>query len=130
VSMPELTGSFPTELGLLSYLEDADLYYNSGIAGWLPTEVGWLTSITEDFDIEGCNVTGTIPTELGNLVNLTTLWLSDNKFHGNVPSELGRLVSSSRIDLEVRQLTFKYIHAMFILHHRFTFSFILQRKTI
>ena len=60
-----LTGTIPTELGLLSNLGLLGLHWNQ--------------------------LTGTIPTELGLLSNLYALQLSSNQLTGSVPTSLASL---------------------------------------
>ena len=69
----KLNGTIPTELGLLSNMEQLDLYSNQ--------------------------LTGTIPSELGLLSNLMTFYLGSNQLTGAVPTTLATLplLSKSQI---------------------------------
>jgi hypothetical protein len=74
-----LTGSIPSRLGDLAYLEVLDM--------------------------QGNDLTGSIPETLGSLSNLQRLWLTVNKLAGSVPSSLGNLSSLASINLGSNRLT-------------------------
>ena len=74
LSLNNLTGSIPPELGNLTKLEGLDLSIN--------------------------NLSGSIPSELGNLTNLRILVLNSNQLTGAVPSELGNLSNLVALLLE------------------------------
>jgi hypothetical protein len=65
------------------------LYLND-LTGTLPTELGLLTGL-EYVDLSFNQFTGTLPTELGNLSNLSELYLEYNEIRGTIPSSLGNL---------------------------------------
>ncbi|KAK3281766.1 hypothetical protein CYMTET_10457 [Cymbomonas tetramitiformis] len=87
-----LTGTVPTELGLLSSAEELSLAYNS-LTGTVPTELGLLSSATVLYLHEN-RLTGTVPTELGLLSSAQDLFLDHNRLTGTVPTELGLLSSA------------------------------------
>jgi hypothetical protein len=62
-----LTGSLPSELGLLTALTDLRLGENH-LMGSLPTQLGGLSSL-ERFNLSHNSFTGTIPTEVVLLAN-------------------------------------------------------------
>mmetsp|Transcript_19285 Transcript_19285/g.21273 ORF Transcript_19285/g.21273 Transcript_19285/m.21273 type:complete len:559 (+) Transcript_19285:106-1782(+) len=83
----------PTELGLLTDLEEFAIGSRIGLdGGTLPTELGSCTSL-RNFQIDGNNYTGTIPTEIGLLTNLASLVLSGGRLTGTLPSEVGNLTN-------------------------------------
>ncbi|MEN8219751.1 MAG: Calx-beta domain-containing protein, partial [Pseudomonadota bacterium] len=82
----QLTGTIPSELGNLSYLEYLYLHSNQ-LTGTIPSELGNLSKLTRLY-LSSNQLTGTIPSELGNLSKLTKLNLSDNKLTGSIPSNL------------------------------------------
>ena len=111
----KLTGSLPTELGLLTDLDTLKLKWN-GLTGTLPTEfgmmtgMGWLelvsiglvgsipselglwTSCSVAFDLRDNSLSGTLPTELGTMSDLATLVVNNNKnLVGTTPSEFGMM---------------------------------------
>jgi Leucine-rich repeat (LRR) protein len=98
-----LTGSIPTELGLLSNLTDLYLYGNL-LTGTIPTELGLLSNLTW-LSLDNNSLTGSIPTELGLLSNLTTLHLCCNSLTGSIPTELGNLSNLTVLFLERNSLT-------------------------
>ncbi|CAB9529449.1 LRR receptor-like serine threonine-protein kinase [Seminavis robusta] len=75
----------------LSQLKELILFRN-GLTGTLPTELGLMTNLT-DVSVLANAVTGTIPTELGRLTLLTSLHLASNSLEGTLPSELWLLTS-------------------------------------
>lgn len=61
---------------------------NDGLTGTIPTEIGLMTSL-EILDLSSTTLlTGTIPTELGLLSNLRSVDLGFSALTGAVPSEL------------------------------------------
>ena len=89
-----LTGTIPSELGLLSSkLTFLSLAFNS-LSGKLPSELGMLSEAIE-LSFWSNELTGTIPIELfnSNFAHLLNLDVSQNKFHGSIPSEVGLLSS-------------------------------------
>jgi Leucine-rich repeat (LRR) protein len=60
------------------------------ITGSIPTEIGLLTGLAS-ISITNSSLTGSIPTEMGNLHALQRLWLYSNKLTGNIPAELANL---------------------------------------
>jgi len=81
-----LRGSIPSELGLLTNLEDLYLYYNS-LTGSIPSELGLLTNL-QSLYLDGNSLTGSIPSELGLLNNLEGLGLYRNSLTGTLPNEV------------------------------------------
>ena len=82
----DLSGSLPTEIGLLSAATEVYLGSNS-LTGTLPTEVGLMTSLYY-FGVSRNLITGTIPSELGLISGSFSLWLYDLDLTGTVPQEL------------------------------------------
>ena len=99
----QLTGTIPTELGSLSYLEVLDLDGNQ-LTGTIPSELGSLSNL-EELDLGSNNLTGTIPSELGNLSALTVLSLQFNELTGPIPPELGNLSNLKELLFKENKLT-------------------------
>ena len=57
--MNRLTGTFPTELGNMTALEEFEAHQNP-FTGTLPTELARLTALLEDFDVYGTLICGDI----------------------------------------------------------------------
>ncbi|ORY52888.1 L domain-like protein [Rhizoclosmatium globosum] len=120
-----LVGSIPEEIGLLSNLQNLDLYANSltgeipssignlvnlrllvlceneELGGMLPSTMGCLTSLVT-FRANTTNIMGPIPVEFGNLKRLETLSLSLNEnpaMPNHIPPELGTLSRLKKLHL-------------------------------
>ncbi|KAJ6805421.1 LRR receptor-like serine/threonine-protein kinase GSO2 [Iris pallida] len=85
----QLTGSIPTQLGLLKNLNVLALQSNR-FAGAIPASLGDLTQLTR-IDLSFNKLFGPIPVKLAQLPRLRILDLRNNTLSGNVPSELVRL---------------------------------------
>jgi Leucine-rich repeat (LRR) protein len=92
-----LSGSIPSELGLLSPLRQLDLT-NNNIVGEIPTFLRQLTNLVH-MSLAQNQISGKIPTDLGLLTDLETLFLNSNLLSGRIPEELASLT----------QLTILYI---------------------
>jgi len=99
----ELTGSIPTEIGLLTMLQILDLYINE-LTGSIPTEIGLLTMLDELY-LDGNQLTGSIPTEIGLLTMLEYLYLDGNQLTGSIPTEIGLLTMLEHLYLDNNELT-------------------------
>jgi hypothetical protein len=103
LSLNQLNGSIPSELGNLGNLEVLYLYSNQ-LIGSIPPELGNLSSL-KFFFLYSNKLSGSIPPELGGLSNLITLSLSDNQLSGSIPPELGNLSNLQYLYLFVNQLS-------------------------
>jgi len=97
MSFNNLSGSIPSELGILTNLTDLDLSSNS-LGGSIPSELGNMTNLTRLWLYSNA-LSGSIPAELGNLTNLDSLWLDGNSLGGSIPAELGNLTNLTRLYL-------------------------------
>lgn len=70
------------------------------MTGTIPTEIGLLSKLIVLF-IEDSYLQGsTLPSEIGNLTKLRTLNVRDEpRLSGRIPSELGSLVALARLDV-------------------------------
>lgn len=75
----------------------------SSLWGSLPTELGLLTGLQE-LSLDNNSLEGPIPPELGLLSGLQLLWLSSNSLDGSLPSELGLMTGLSYLDLNSNSL--------------------------
>ncbi|CAB9505249.1 LRR receptor-like serine threonine-protein kinase [Seminavis robusta] len=85
----DFTGTVPSELGAL---EKAMLIYlhENDLSGTIATELGLLTSTMRQIYLHTNSLTGTIPTELGQLSEIFwRLRFDSNNLTGTIPSELG-----------------------------------------
>ncbi|CAB9520919.1 Leucine Rich Repeat [Seminavis robusta] len=67
----QLSGTFATEFGLLSTLFELSLDGNEQISGPLPSELGLLNETLVTLKLEGTLITGSIPSELCSVPRLT-----------------------------------------------------------
>ena len=94
----ELSGTIPTELGLLSDL--AVLGMEQGTTtGTIPTELGQLEKMVF-IDLDYNQLTGSIPTEIYQLTRLQTLDLNVNLLSGRIETSIGRLTSLDFVQLQ------------------------------
>lgn len=98
-----LTGSIPTEIGLMTNLKELYLYYNS-LTSTIPTEVGLLT-VLEVLHLGGNSLHFSIPTEIGLLASLQQLFLYGNNLIGTIPTTIGLLKSLLLMGLDNNKLT-------------------------
>ncbi|CAB9522187.1 Leucine Rich Repeat [Seminavis robusta] len=96
---PELRGSLASTIGNMENLRFVDLRKNKLLSGSIPTEVGLLTNLVQ-INIIYTRVTGSIPSELGLLSsNLTKIFIDSNMMSGAIPSEIGRLTNLQYLQL-------------------------------
>ena len=103
LSVNDLTGSIPPELGSLTNLENLVLNANR-LTGNIPPELGSLTNL-EYLLLHENELTGSIPPELGSLTNLEYLLLHENELTGSIPPELGSLTNLQDLYLHENELT-------------------------
>ena len=72
----ELTGSIPSEIGLLTSLNSLNFAINE-LIGSIPSEIGLLTSLEELYLCYNA-LTGTIPSEIGLLTSLYDINFEDS----------------------------------------------------
>ena len=92
-----LTGSLPSELGMLSELRWIAIVGNHGLTGDIPVELGGLTRL-EEIILQANSLTGPIPAALGRLTNLSRLLLGSNPLSGLIPRELGDLAQLTSLE--------------------------------
>ena len=89
---------------------ELDLSYDN-LSGSIPSDIGLLTNLTH-LNLSTNILTGQIPTEIGNLINLITLDLSANKnafgdnigLTGGIPKEIGNLTNLISLKLNNNSL--------------------------
>ncbi|KAL7490391.1 hypothetical protein ACHAWT_000019, partial [Skeletonema menzelii] len=90
-----LSGSIPTEIGLLKSLEYLYLYTHQ-LTGTIPSEIGLMENLTV-LDLYNNQLNGTIPSEIGLMENLEKLDLAVNDLTGTIPSEIGLMKNLSEL---------------------------------
>ncbi|KAI6681656.1 hypothetical protein NL676_035537 [Syzygium grande] len=103
LSLNNLSGELPRELGNLSLLLELDLS-NNAITGNVPTEVGLLSHLAH-LNLASNDLSGSIPVQLGSCQNLLGLNLSRNKFRRSIPFEIGNTQFLEVLDLSHNMLT-------------------------
>lgn len=83
----QLSGSIPTEIGLLSSLEYLDLGENN-LTGPVPEDLFSLSSLQELY-IQDNQLQGTLSENFGNLAQLRSFYGGNNLFSGHIPQQLG-----------------------------------------
>jgi len=97
-----LTGSLPTELGLLTSLLQLDLQDNTW-SGPLVSELGLLSSLTS-LDVSNTALSGTIPLELGSLSALEEYYVTNSGLTGTIPDQVCELPSLSTLQADCGDL--------------------------
>ena len=83
----ELNGFIPAELSGLVYLEELDLFSNGQLTGSLPSELGLLTQLTF-LQVHHTSISGPVPTELGSLSALEELLMDNTGMTGTMPAQV------------------------------------------
>ena len=91
-----MNGKIPTELGLLTLVNELSLY-GMQMTGTIPTELGLLSSSITGLFLHENYLEGNIPSELGLLTNLESLWMHQLSLTGTVPAELCTLFDEGRL---------------------------------
>lgn len=105
-----MTGTVPSEIGLLTNIEELDFFRSSnmaeenGLGGQLPSEMGLLTLMTI-LDFGRSHFSGTLPTELGQLTKMGYFRGTTQSLTGTIPSEFGLMTNMFWLTLEQNQLT-------------------------
>jgi cell division septation protein DedD len=104
---PDLTGSMPPEVALLTQLEELSVV-DCGLVGnattVLPDELASLTNLRL-FSVEGNALSGEVPSVLTSFTNLQYLVLQDNLWTGTVPPDWSKLSYLRNLDLSNTGLT-------------------------
>jgi len=104
ISRTSLSGTIPTEFGQLTQLYWFDLGPAPSISSTLPSEFGQLTGLNY-MDVSRSNLYGNIPSELGLMTNIGRLYLYTNSFSGTLPQELGNLSQLDRFEIDANSLS-------------------------
>ncbi|CAB9520668.1 leucine Rich Repeat [Seminavis robusta] len=86
LSFADTTGTMPSELFRLTELNDLIFWRNNRMTGTLPTELGLLSKL-EFFSVRDSLMEGTLPTEIGLMAELRELDVSGALFTGSLPIE-------------------------------------------
>ncbi|XP_059635545.1 MDIS1-interacting receptor like kinase 2-like [Cornus florida] len=89
LSINQFSGAIPRKVGLLRYIEVLHIFQNM-LNGSIPQEIGQLKSL---YELALCsnNLDGSIPASLGGLSNLAILYLYGNELSGSIPSQMGHI---------------------------------------
>ena len=103
LSLTELWGSIPHEIGTLSKLTYLDLS-NNVLEGELPISLTDLTQLVT-FNISyNSLISGSIPSSLDKLTNLVTLSLHINQINGSISQEIGNMNNLCELHLSNNEL--------------------------
>ena len=113
----KLSGTIPTEIGLLTKLKAFHLGGNRKMSGTLPTQVGNL-ELTRRMIVSFQTLSGTIPSEIGRLTNIDDMlglemeggyWRNSPRkgitFSGTIPSEIGLLSLADPVFLNINSIS-------------------------
>mmetsp|Transcript_26612 Transcript_26612/g.61916 ORF Transcript_26612/g.61916 Transcript_26612/m.61916 type:complete len:185 (+) Transcript_26612:415-969(+) len=122
-----ITGTLPTELTALPFLQSINLYFNdftgsipveyairdlaqiqlqgNHLTGTIPSEF-WTLSRLQAFNVGENMLSGTISTHLGLLTELRSLHTVDNMFTGPFPTEIGNLKYLSKVFWSAKMCVF------------------------
>ena len=105
-----LTGTLPTELGLLTKIKEIDVKATN-LGGSIPEEMFVELcarmdefDVSNRFDISSCQFEGTISTNIGLCTNMEWLLLYDNNLSGTIPSEVALMTNLARFDVSGNNL--------------------------
>nr|XP_051203082.1 receptor-like protein EIX2 [Lolium perenne] len=105
VALNGLSGSVPTEIGMMKKLKYLDLAGNN-LSGSVPMEIGELANLIY-LDLSHNNLSGSMPVEIGSLAYLTELYLEMNNMSGVITEEhFAGLMNLKTIDLSFNNLEF------------------------
>eukprot|EP00300_Choanocystis_sp_HF-7_P031367 c40649_g1_i1.p1 GENE.c40649_g1_i1~~c40649_g1_i1.p1 ORF type:complete len:204 (+),score=37.76 c40649_g1_i1:35-646(+) len=99
----QLSGSIPSQVGMLSNLWEWDMS-NNRIGGELPSQVGMLTNL-QHWNLLSNSLSGSIPIQVGRLTALTYLILGNNSLSGSIPSQVGQLAALESLGLGDNRLS-------------------------
>jgi hypothetical protein len=94
-----LSGTIPTEIGLLSRLTTLALCCNN-ISGTIPTQIGRIDGL-KNFALQQNQLSGTIPLEIASLTSVTFVKLYGNRLSGSVPIFRGVNVTQSSLACQI-----------------------------
>ena len=94
ISLPDnqLVGGVPTQLGLLTSLQNLNLAGNNLKGTSMPSEIGRLVDL-EALDLWATSLAGELPSDIGLCTKLTMLDLEGSDLTGTVPTEIGNIKS-------------------------------------
>lgn len=100
----QLSGEIPDGIGNLSNLELLDLSHNQ-LSGEIPETIGDLSNIEELLNLSDNQLSGMIPNSIGNLNKLQALSIYDNQISGEIPETIGNLNNLTYIGLRSNQIS-------------------------
>ena len=100
----QVTGSLPSELGLITSLDMLVAPYQT-LSGSIPNSYCNLTSLSL-IQLPANSLTNTIPSCLGSMTNLGSLDISFNKLIGTIPSAIGELTKLYYLIIENNSLNY------------------------
>lgn len=91
---------------LPSMSEIVELWVDSNplITGTIPTEIGLVSGLAS-ISVSNCNLHGQIPSEIGVLSHMEQMWFNGNWFTGSIPTEFGNLPKLQILGFENNNIT-------------------------
>ena len=99
-----LSGTLPTEMGLLTTSTALGLRWNGKIDGTLPTQIGQMSLLKSYFGMEGIGFSGSLPTEVGSFTGLAIFSIYANGFTGALPTQFGQIGDGSTVHTQYLRL--------------------------
>ncbi|XP_058736572.1 probably inactive leucine-rich repeat receptor-like protein kinase At3g28040 [Vicia villosa] len=103
LSVNQLKGNVPAEIGLLSKLRYLNFSWND-LDSAIPPEFGLLQNL-EVLDLRNCALFGLIPEDICDSGNLDVLQLDGNSLKGPIPEDIGNCSSLYLLSLSFNNLT-------------------------
>ena len=101
-----LNGTLPTQLGKMSLIRSGIGALSNYLTGPLPTELGKLSALELEFNFNTNSINGSFPTQIGALSNFDLrFFMHSNRLSSTLPTELGKLVTDRKLYLQNNSFT-------------------------
>jgi len=101
----KLTGTIPPDpWSRFTNLRFLHIGGGGRLFGSIPTEIGMMTAL-EDLLLNGNELVGTVPSEIGNAMGMKRLLLNNNNLYGQLPHEIGQFSNLEIISIHTNKFT-------------------------